>query len=562
MASNLVTIVKDAELSNIEKDNLKVGDVVVLQTADIVPADVKLTEAHRLEIDEFEITGEIMPVVKMADESDAMIYMGSRVVRGTGKGIVVATGKQTEYGKVLRQEGKQSKVYEFRLFEKKRFILLGLLVPAFIIQAIRSDNIFALVAFYSLLALALLLLQNDDLIKHYLEISETKRLENFNIQITDAGTLEQMSKADIMCFDKTGVLTTRHMDVKNVHFADGTFNTDGLTGINESTFRWFKTALALCNDVRFFEKLGQADPIDEALISFAIENGVDVRSLIQRYKRIYDQPFDPESRYMACGFEMEGKKYYFAKGDPQVVLKMCSRYVTATGIQKGTGLEFWRSNRLNLDSISQNGDIVIALAYSRNPSADYTFLCLLQLENSLRAGVGETIKSFFEKGVRSLLLTGDRVETAVRVAEACGIAKDSKACLTGKGMERMDPTEVVRQSDYCSVFARLLPSQKGFLIRLLQQKGHRIVMVGDGVNDGIALKVADVGISFAKDSSPVARRFAKILVNDLPDLVQVMESARRINSRVRRSRIVNRSLTILLLFGVYLWAFGPLFTGG
>jgi len=558
MNGNLATIVKDGDLINIDEDELSEGDIVALQTGDIVPADLKLVEVNGLEIDEFEITGEIMPVIKRLDgDNDVITYMGSRIFRGAGKGVVIATGEQTEYGKVTKQRWEQNQPYQFRFIENKYLILIGLLLPPFIFQVMQSDSVIGATISYVLLAIILLLVQNDGFFKHLLISNEIKKLGRLDIQIRDTGALDQLNKVDIFCFDKTGVLTTRHMDMKNLHFIDGAFNADSVARINENTFHWIKTVCALCHDVWLFEKLDQASPIDKALISFAMKSGVDAREWLQRYKRIYDKPFDSETRYMACGFEINGDECYFAKGDPEVILRMCNRYMTATGAQKRAGAGFWYSNRLNLESISQNGNTVIALAYSDISSTDYTFLCLVELENPLQAGARETIKGIAENGIRSILLTGDRAETAVRVAEDCGIAKDSRACLTGRTIEKMETSEIIRQSAYCSIFARLLPSQKGFLIRLLQQNGHCIAMVGDGVNDGIALKVADVGISFVKNSSPIARRLAKILINELADLLRLMESANRIEMRGRPLNTFRILLMAVCLLGVYMWAFIP-----
>jgi Ca2+-transporting ATPase len=559
MTGTLVTIVRDGKLVNIDENNLSKHDVVVLQTADIVPADLKLVEANGLEVDEFDITGELLPVLKRVG-ADVNIYMGSRIIRGTGKGVVVATGGQTEFGKILSQSWEQNRTYKFQFIEKKYLGLVLLLLPAFIIQVRQStDNAIDVITLHLLLSFFLILLQNNELFKYLSVSSELNSLRSFNIQIRDAIALEWMSRVDILCLDKTGVLTTRQMEVKNIHLAGEISNADDLSTIAESAFHWIKTACALCNDVLFFEKLELANPIDKALISFAIKKGVDARELFLRSKRIYDKPFDSENRYMVCGFELDGKEQFFAKGDPGVILGMCDRYMTATGDRKKMDFEFFGLNLSNMQAINRSGDTAIALAYTTDTfditSKKYTFLCLLQLKNPLQPGVRETVKSVTEKGIRSILLTGDRAETAGKVAEECGITKDSTMVLTGGTIERMELKEVARQASYCSVFARLIPSQKGVLIRLLQQKGHCVGMVGDGLNDGIALKAADVGISFLKNSSPIARRFSKILINDLTDLLRLFEGAERIKRRVGQLRSLRIFMIVSLLLSSYMWIF-------
>jgi Ca2+-transporting ATPase len=553
MTGDFVTIISDGKLINIDKSNLRIGDTVVLQTHDLVPADLKLVGANGLEVDEFDITGELLPVIKKVEDEDVILYAGTKITRGTGDGVVTTIGEETEYGKVLKQSWEQAEPYQFRLFEKKYLSLVLLLLLAFLIQAEYSNHVFALAVFYSILSLVLLLSQNEELHRHILVSKELAKLGRSGIQIRDTKALERMGDMDTFCFDKTGVLTTRQMMVKTVYFADGMIIADSAPTIDESVFHWIKIACAVCNDVSIWEKLEQANPMDKALISFAMKNGVNVKELLQRHKRIYDKPFDSENRHMVSGFEMDGKEVYFAKGDAEVIQKMCGSYMTMMGGRKKIGAEFWHANRSNMEAINQNGNTVIALAYSNASTTGYTFLGLLELENPLQVGVRETIRKITERGTRSILMTGDRAETAVSVAEACGITNDSNLVLTGRTLDRMESPEIARQSAYCSVFARLLPSQKGFLIRLLQQGGHCVGMIGDGVNDGIALKVADVGISFVENSSPVARRLAHILINTLDDLGRLVESAKRIKRRNGQLRIVRIGIMAASLIGVYAW---------
>jgi P-type E1-E2 ATPase len=232
MTGNLVTIVKDNRLVNIDEDSLRRGDLVALQLAEIVPADLKLVEAKGLEVDEFDITGELLPVVKEVKDEDVILYAGSRVTEGTGKGIVLATGEQTEYGKVFKEESEREQSYQFRLIEKKYLGLVLLLLPALVVQAMQSNNVMGPIAHYSILSVVLLLLQNTAFFKHLLVSHEIKTLENTKIQIRDTRAFERMRSMDTLCFDKTGVLTSRQMKVKNVYFSDEMIVADSISSIN------------------------------------------------------------------------------------------------------------------------------------------------------------------------------------------------------------------------------------------------------------------------------------------------------------------------------------------
>jgi P-type Ca2+ transporter type 2C len=559
MNGNLVTIIKDGRLILTDEGNLCKGDLVLIQAGDLVPADLKLVEVVGLETDEFDITGEIMPVIKKVDEQDNLLYMGSRITRGTGKGVVVATGEQTEFGKVLKQRWELNKPYKLNIFEKTSLGIISLLLPAFIVLFARGKNVFAMIALVLLVSFILILLQNDEFFKYILISNEQKKFEQINIQIRDPKALEWMREIDVICFDKTGVLTTRHMDVKNVYYADRAQDSSPPRNIG-SPPQHINIACALCNDVLFLEKIDLANPIDKALIAFAQYNGINLDELHTQYKRVYDQPFNSENRYMACGFEREGNEvYYFIKGDPGVIVNICTHYMTSTGDIRKVDWNFFSNNASNIDTINQNGDTVIALAssseISEHPPAKLTFLCLLQLQNSLQPGTREMIRNISEKRIRSILLTGDRAETAARIGAECGITKNPRIYLTGRTIQYMALSEVARQSAYCSVFARLLPSQKAALIRMFQQEGHSIAMIGDGPNDGIALKVADIGISFIKNSSPIARRVSKILIHELADVLRLIEGSDRLNRRIGNLEIIRLLIIAGLLLSIYAYIF-------
>jgi len=556
LKGNTVTVVKNDKIVNIAEGELRVGDILLLQAGDLIPADLKLLESRGLEVDEFELTGEIRPVDKKVDDEAVFVYRGSKVIRGNGKGIVVATGEETEYGEILKQRWGQVK-FEFpSLIKGKYFVLLVVLLPPFIVSLTQYSDLALVCVMYLALAVLVILLQNNELFKYILTSREVKKIESQNIQIQDVTAFESLKNINIVCLDKTGVLTTRDLKVKRIHFADETPDMDSFAS-DRYMHSLTKIACALCNDVVFFEKIALADSIDRALIAFASKTGINVNELMSKSKRIYEKPFDSEDRYMACGFELEAGKTYFAKGDPEVILKMCQTYATVAGIEKKLDLDFLSSMNAKTHTINQNGDVAIALAYSSNAVENsplhYTFLCLLQLENPVKPGVLNVVKTLQEEGIRALILTGDRSETALKISGEIGIENQSGYCLSGKSMAQMDFSEVARQSDYVSVFARLLPSQKGVLIMLLQQRNNIVAMLGDGPNDTVALKVADVGISFVENSSPLAKRVSKILINELADLLTLIQSAKRLQGRIKYLMLL-RSMVLLSMFLIlYAW---------
>jgi Ca2+-transporting ATPase len=266
---------------------------------------------------------------------------------------------------------------------------------------------------------------------------------------------------------------------------------------------------------------------------------------------------------MASGFQANGEVNHFVKGDPSVILNMCHEYLTDSGEVKSLDLNFLQFMSVHIAEIAQNGGTALGIAYAMNPTdrppGAYTFICLFYLDNSLQPRVGEIVRQVTLNAKRSMLLTGDRDETAARIAVQCGISNNENSYLSGRTIARMATLEVARQCAYCSVFSRLLPSQKGLIIRLLQQSNHLVAMVGDGPNDGIALKVADVSISFTTNSSPIARRLSKILVNELGDILKLIDASKRIKVEAEDVHTMRGLLSAMAFLGAYAWMFISLF---
>lgn len=560
MAGNFVTIERADTIVNIPEHELRRGDVVLLQAGDLVPADVQLIEADGLEVDDWELTGELVPTARRVGEEDAVIYRGSRITRGHGKGLVIATGEETEYAKILKPSRERAGQTPLIFIKGKYLIPLVLLLPPVVMalrQGSRPVEVFLLAV---LAAVVIILLQNDALFAHALTSVAARQLTQRHIRLRDTAALNIIGEVDIVCLDKTGVLTTREIEVRRVHFADGTA-AGAATAPADERATLMGIGCALCNDVFFFEKLDQANPVDKALIAFAARNGYAIDDLARRYQRIYDQPFDSEARYMAAGFQQNDRQLYFVKGDPEVVLKMCRSQLTATGREQEIDPRFYDFIRTRLDAITQAGGIAIALACAsgaaETPPRRYAFLGLIELENPLRPGVPEIVERLKQAGVRTIMLTGDRPESAAEVGRQARLEANPRLQLTGRQIARMSVADVAWQAAYVSIFARLLPSQKGVLVRLFQRGHHRVAMVGDGANDALALRAADVGISFVEDSSPIAAKASQVLINDLADLLTLIGSARRIKRWARSLRLFRLALLLALFLSAYYLAATP-----
>ncbi len=406
-----------------------------------------------------------------------------------------------------------------------------------------------------------MLLQWDKLIQFFLLKREQQKFGKRNILIRNSELIPILDEIDVICFDKTGVLTTRQMEISKYFMYSSLTEVDGrCLGCNGDIQTLIRTASVLCTDVSFVEKSNFANPVDRALISFAKKQDVDFAEISSKFQRIFDMPFDSEKRYMYSGFETKDQeRWYFLKGDPDLVILQCKDYFDEDGGKRKIDFGFQSEIKALSKSISQKGDTAIAMAVKTGDvdpqQKEFTFLCLFQFKNTLQESVKEVVERVIKKGIRPLLLTGDKSEAAVKIAHECGIANNSEASLSGHVIDRMGLDEVGRQAEYCSVFSRLLPLQKATIIRQLQKKGHRVMMVGDGPNDGIALNIADIGISFQNESSPIARRYSSILLNQLNDLPELIEMASKLMKKIRQLRYFRFAISFLLLVLVYLSTF-------
>ena len=555
-----MAVLKANMLSNIPDEELHQGDVVLVQAGDLVPADLRLDETHGLEVDEWELTGEITPVAKQVGEEDVFIYRGSRVTRGHGKGVVIAAGAETEYAKILQQRWEPRATKPPPLITRRSLLLLLLLPPG----AMLLSHYHSAIIVYFLIGVAASLivwLQNGAWFTARLTARAVSDLARQNIHLRDVAALNVIGHVNIACLDKTGILTTLEIAVKHIHFVDETPDRAWFSSAlarDHAHAALINLACALCNDVYYLEKRERANPIDKALIAFAAQHGYAIDEVAPQYCRVYDQPFASDARYMVAGFEQDDRRWYFAKGDPDVILKMCRSYRTAAGDEKLINFPFYTAVKTKLDAITQAGNTVIALAYSPGGSAGspehYAFLGLIELENPVRSGLPKTIRALKEAGIRSIMLTGDRPETALVVSDQAGIGAYPRYCLTGRQIATMNLEEVARQAKYVSVFARMLPSHKGLLVRLLQRDQQRVVMLGDGANDTIALRAADVGISLVEHSSPLARRVSEVLITDLADLLTLIESARRLQAKAGDVDALRLAAVFMLFLGLYTWA--------
>lgn len=575
---NPVRVIKNGRIVLMKERKLSRGDTVVLQSGDIIPADIRLIFARNLEVDEFDLTGEIKPTNKKVSDRERqdlsldrtnMVFRGTRVLRGIGRGIVTAVGEETEYGKILLHSSKtlskKSDLLRFNIytFLKQHLYLQVIVLPAFILAAARGVALKHLIYAYLIVNFWLMLFE-ERFIFNYISIAAAyKYLLKRNIVTKNSHIFDTMGDIDVVCFDKTGVITSRDMKVTSLYIDKNKIERQSLSRIS-NLLKYIIQGCALCNDIVFLEGLHLPNRIDMALINFAQENGVSVEEIREGFERVFEIPFESEKRYMMTGYRKDDELLFYIKGDPEVVLKMCRKYMGIDGTIRDIDGSFMLNIGEAKNEILKKGNSVIAMAfkmsafskqidYEREAAGGYVFLNLFVLENPPKQEARFVIDELHKKRKKVLMLTGDITATAVDIAERAGIIQNAaRYFITGRDMEKMSTADIAAQSEYVRVFSRLAPSQKGIIIEAVKRRGHKVAMVGDGPNDVIALKLADISISFREHSSILAQNVSDILIkDDLKGILWLMKIGAQVKAKLKTTDILRKTALVLLSSLIY-----------
>jgi Ca2+-transporting ATPase len=402
-----VRIIKGGEITLIAERDLKKGDIIVFQSGDIIPADIKLLEARNLEVDEFDLTGEIRPVRKTAKTSgetkisDRIDYIlrGTRVLRGNGKGIVMSTGEDTEYGKILSHatkiSDKKSRLlkYDFKSHLLRHLYLQPILIPALLLLLLKKNMDFKYAFLSYLIANIWLIIFEHQIIFNYIILKmANKNLVKKGIIIKDYSIFDSLKDVDVICFDKTGVITSQDMEVTELYIDGKKLNVRLFHSLNNNLFKYIMEGCALCNDIIFLEKTHSLDRIDSALINFAKVQGFNVKEIRKNYERIYEIPFNSENRFMMAGYRRPGRLLLYIKGDPEVITNKCSKYMALSGEIKKIDAKFIFNIIEAKNEAMKSGNSVIAMAFKElygpevkdseeTLSGGYVFLTLILLSS-------------------------------------------------------------------------------------------------------------------------------------------------------------------------------------
>lgn len=576
MAAPFCTVVRDGLHINILAAGVVPGDIVILETGQIIPADVRLFDAANLKVEEAALTGESVPVEKniarLHDEHLSigdrlnMGYQGTVITYGRGAGIVTATGMNTEIGKIatLLQDDKNIKTplqQRLTLFGKKlALVILVICAIVFVAGLLRGEDVMLMFLTSISLAVAAIPEALPAVITIALAIG-AKKMVKLNALIRKLPAVETLGSVTYICSDKTGTLTLNKMTVEEVYADNNLFKSTEPNFQNyflnnkNSTLDYFLSALALSNDAKMdAEEKALGDPTEIALYTFAKQLRFDKIELEKKYPRISEIPFDSDRKCMTTIHKNMidennqvgiGEFFYsFTKGAVDVLIEKADNILTSEGLSPIDKLALTNIN----DRMAADGLRVLCIAMKKwdslpenitpeNFESNLTIVGFAGLMDPPREEVKEAVALCKTAGIKPVMITGDHHLTAYAIARRLKIIEDgAKSVMTGRILEKLSLEEFEKNVENISVYARVAPDQKLKIVRALQEKGQFVAMTGDGVNDAPALKYANIGIAMGITGTAVSKEAsAMILLDDnFVTIVKAIREGRKIYDNILR----------------------------
>jgi Ca2+-transporting ATPase len=561
LAAPSAKVRRDGQTTTVAANDLVPGDIVLLESGNIVPADLRLLNVAQLQTNEAALTGESQPVEKVDQplgEQDLslgdrknMAYKGSTVTRGRGEGIIVSTGMQTELGKIatlLREEGTTRTPLQKRLArfgQRLAIAILGICVIIFAAGLLQGVP----VVLMFLTAVSLAVAAIPEALPAVVTISlalGARKMVRLNALIRRLPAVETLGSVTYICSDKTGTLTENRMRLEKI-FSAGQFH-DQLPAYQSEQAtvpeRQLALALTLSNDVQIDSKgevLG--DPTEVALFNAARNAGYDKTELEASMPRVGEIPFDADRKRMTTLHQSNNEILAFTKGAVENVLGLCKDTLTTEGATKLDRNEIQQEAEL----LAGDGFRVLAFAcrhWADRPNMhdelaveqDLSFLGLVGLIDPPRAEARDAVATCKSAGITPVMITGDHPATAMTIAERLGIVEPGSEVLSGKGLARLTEDQFNDEVEKVRVYARVSPEQKITIVKALQSKGEFVAMTGDGVNDAPALKRADIGIAMGQVGTDVAREASQLILLDdnFATIVSAVKEGRRIFDNIRK----------------------------
>jgi Ca2+-transporting ATPase len=586
MAAPTALVLRDGQLKNIPASEIVPGDNVLLEAGQIVPADMRLTESANLRVEEAALTGESVPVEKhirrLHDEHlpigdrKNMAYQGTIVTYGRGRGIITATGMETEMGRIATMLQKAEDVKtplqrRLAIFGRKLAIaILVICAIIFVAGLMRGEDVFLMLLTAVSLAVAAIPEALPAVITITLALG-AKKMVRQNALIRKLPAVETLGAVTYICSDKTGTLTLNRMTVEEI-YVDGKVirmqdaryrihdEENRVSGIGRdeslplTPYTLLMTAMALSNDA-LLDKEGRevGDPTEIALYRIAKDKGFDKREIEEEFPRVAELPFDSDRKCMTTLHKIppkippwlkggEGGVLSFTKGAVEVLLEKSHNILTSEGLKKVNVDEILRVS----GKMATEGLRVLCIAMRKwdalpedmspeNAETGLTILGLVGMMDPPREEAKDAVEICKTAGIKPVMITGDHPTTAETIAMRLGLLEGNvRAMITGRELDKLSMEDFEERVERITVYARVAPEHKFKIVKALQDKGQLVAMTGDGVNDAPALKQADIGVAMGITGTAVSKEASHMILLDdnFATIVKAVKEGRRIYDNI------------------------------
>ncbi|MBK9643377.1 MAG: cation-translocating P-type ATPase [Saprospiraceae bacterium] len=566
MAVTRANVIRNGRTSTVPATVLVPGDIILLEAGSAVPADVRIIESVNLEIEEAALTGESHAVDKITHslESDDlplgdkrnMAFKGTFATYGRGSAVVIATGMQTELGRIAKmlQENETLTPLQMRMasFGKRLSVLvLFMCVLFFVAGWLRGEDVVRMVMTSISLAVAAIPEALPAVITISLALA-AKRMIRLNSLIRKLPAVETLGSVTYICTDKTGTLTKNKMHVEDVFVNGQLFERDVLSTIKQQeNVMLLLRAFALNNDaVEGVDKILKGDSTETALLEVSRQQNIQTGT----WPRLAEIPFDADRKMMTTFHSHDNRIISFTKGAPDILLQRCA-YIDLAAMQKQVDEMAARGHRI-LGFAYRYWDVLPENANSESHETGLHFLGLAGIIDPPREEVFEAVAQCKTAGIVPVMITGDHPLTAKTIAQRIGILNnENDVVITGQQLAALDDDSFLSKVEKIKVYARVSPEQKLQIVKMLQQKGHYVAMTGDGVNDAPSLKRANIGIAMGITGTDVSKEAAHMILLDdnFSTIVKAVREGRRIYDNILKFikylMTTNSSELLVLLLG-------------